>query len=102
LTVNKFLKGDSDDVKIYASTRARMQDFCKKYRSHREYFEEPKKVTHKLVHELSLHESTIVEITGTGHPAEWNVTRVPGGWFYQDASISRTNVSEFFVPLSHV
>jgi len=56
----------------------------------------------KTIYELDLHESIIlhVDLLGDddGYPYKWQVTRVPGGWFYQDSNISRTTVSQFFVP----
>jgi len=51
----------------------------------------------KTIYDLKLHESIIVKVTGQGYPTSWQVTRVPGGWFYQDDNPNRTTVSEFFV-----
>ena len=51
----------------------------------------------KTIYDLKLHESIIVKVTGQGYPTNWQVTRVPGGWFYRDDNPNRTTVSEFFV-----
>lgn len=51
----------------------------------------------KTIYDLKLHESIIVKVTGQGYPTSWQVTRVPGGWFYQDDNPNRTTVNEFFV-----
>ena len=57
----------------------------------------------KTIYDLELHEVMTVKVktNGSEYPAVWWVTRVPGGWFYQDANPNRTTVSEFFVPFNN-
>jgi len=59
---------------------------------------------HNNIYNLKLHETTIIEaivVKNGAYPTKWQVTRVPGGWFYQDANPNRTTVSEFFVPFNN-
>jgi hypothetical protein len=51
----------------------------------------------KTIYDLNLHESIMVKVTGQGYPTTWQVTRVPGGWFYQEENPRKTTMSEFFV-----
>ncbi len=54
-----------------------------------------------MIYKLKLHESTIVETTGRGFHTKWEVTRVPGGWYYYDTNPNRTTVNAFFVPFNN-
>lgn len=58
------------------------------------------KVKSKTIYDLELHESITQETFGKGMPIKWMVTRVPGGWFYQDSNPNRKTVSEFLVPFN--
>lgn len=53
----------------------------------------------KTIYDLKLHESITIQIKSLddSYPIKWQVTRVPGGWFYQDTNPNRKTVSEFFV-----
>ena len=59
----------------------------------------------KTIYNLDLHESMIVIESPTddkAYPCEWQVTRVPSGWFYRCKSLSyQTSPSHFFVPFDN-
>ena len=50
------------------------------------------------IHDLKLHEATIIKQSGEGYQTEWKVTRVPSGWIYQENNERITNPSTLFVP----
>lgn len=57
------------------------------------------------IHELKLHQSILVrvecmpnKVDGVLYPYVWQVTRVVGGWIYQDANPNINTPKTIFVP----
>ena len=50
----------------------------------------------KSIYDLKLHESMTVKCRGEGYPTEFQVTRVHGGYFYQDLNPRITVPVTFF------
>ncbi len=52
----------------------------------------------KSVYRMKLHESILVKEIGQGWITDWKISRVPGGWFYQDTNPRIEIGINFFVP----
>lgn len=58
----------------------------------------------KTIYELKLHETIVIKVEriyGKGYPYEWQVTRVAGGWIYQNSSHTITQPESFFIPFNN-